>query len=521
MPEPVTINASLQTIPAILAWAADHWSEKAAIVDGGQVTSFNELQAQARTLAKAFIAHGLNHGDRFSIWAPNSTHWQIIALAGQLAGCVLVPLNTRYKQTEAKDILVRSKCQAVFHIESFLGTDYSAMLADLDEIEASRVVCLSQLNTWALAGDAVSDTTLEERIGQVAPESLADILFTSGTTGLPKGVMCSHSQNIRVFQTWAAGVTLCSEDHYLIVNPYFHSFGYKAGWLSALITGATIYPVAVFDVDPILALIEQHGITFLPGAPTVFQSLLSHPEQATYDLSTLRCAVTGAASIPVQLVKDMKHQLKFQEVYTAYGLTESTGVVSLCQSGDDFETIANTSGRPMQDVEVQITSAAGRALKTGQTGEIWVRGFNVMQGYLDDPEATQEAITADGWLKTGDIGFQNAQGYLRITDRVKDMYICGGFNCYPAEIENSLLSHPDISDVAVLGTADERLGEVGYAFIVARDGTAPAAADLIAWARLEMANFKVPRQISFVTVLPRNASGKVQKYLLKQQLEIS
>ncbi|MBT6246306.1 MAG: AMP-binding protein, partial [Gammaproteobacteria bacterium] len=177
------------------------------------------------------------------------------------------------------------------------------------------------------------------------------------------------------------------------------------------------------------------------------------------------------------------------------------------------------SGRPMQDVEVQITSPAGVALEAGQTGEIWVRGFNVMQGYLDDLEATQEAITPDGWLKTGDIGTQDEQGYLSITDRVKDMYICGGFNCYPAEIENSLLSHPDITDVAVLGAVDERLGEVGYAFIVARDGATPDEAEIIAWSRLQMANFKAPRYISFVTVLPRNASGKVQKYLLKQQME--
>lgn len=519
MPAKVDINPSLQTIPAILAWAAEQWPEKAAIVDYGQVTSFNELHQQARRLAKAFIGSGFGHGDRFSIWAPNSTLWQVIALGGQLAGGVLVPLNTRYKQTEVKDILIRSKSQAVFHIESFLGTNYSAMLAGLDNIETVSLVPISTLDDWAGAGETISDIELDQRIGQVTPTSLADILFTSGTTGLPKGVMCSHGQNIRVFQTWAAGVTLSSDDEYLIVNPYFHSFGYKAGWLSALIKGATVYPVASFDIDQVLALIEQHGITFLPGAPTIFQSLLSHPQKNTYDLSSLRCAVTGAASIPVQLVKDMKHLLEFQEVYTAYGLTESTGVVSLCQSGDDFETIANTSGRPMQDVEVQITSPAGLALEAGKTGEIWVRGFNVMQGYLDDRQATQEAITPDGWLKTGDIGVQDAQGYLSITDRVKDMYICGGFNCYPAEIENRLLSHPDIMDVAVLGAADERLGEVGYAFIVARDGTTPIAAEIIAWCRLQMANFKAPRYISFIAVLPRNASGKVQKYLLKQQME--
>ena len=520
MPTQVEPNPALLTIPAILESAAHRWPKKVAVVENNQVTTFKQLHQRARALAKAFIAHGLASGDRFAIWAPNSTLWQIIALAGQLAGCVLVPLNTRYRQAEVRDILERSESRAVFHIESFLGTDYKAMLSSLDGVQVSQVA-LSELDNWAQAGQAITDSELEKRISKVTESSLADILFTSGTTGLPKGVMCSHGQNIRVFQTWARGVTLSSDDEYLIVNPYFHSFGYKAGWLAALIQGATVYPVAVFDIDQVLALIQQHGITFLPGAPTIFQSLLGHPQQDTYDLSTLRCAVTGAASIPVQLVKDMKHLLEFQEVYTAYGLTESTGVVSLCQSGDDFETIANTSGRPMKDVQVQITDSAGLPLGPGLAGEIWVRGFNVMQGYLDDPAATRQAITPEGWLKTGDIGIQDEYGYLRITDRIKDMYICGGFNCYPAEIENSLLEHPDIADVAVLGAPDERLGEVGYAFIVAREGAKPDSAELIAWCRGQIANFKAPRHISFIETLPRNASGKVQKYLLKQQMEVS
>lgn len=498
----------ISTLPGALAAAAQRWADKPAIIDGDITVSFSELEERARECARSFIGNGMAAGDRFAIWAPNSIDWQVTALGGQLAGCVMVPLNTRYKANEAADILTRSSARVVFHADTFLDTDYSAMVSECD-IETRQVIG----TTWQ--SPTISDAALDARIDAVTGEDLADILYTSGTTGAPKGVMCTHSQNIRVFDTWSRGVTLGENDHYLIVNPYFHSFGYKAGWLAALIRGATVYPMPVFDLDAVLDLIASRGISFLPGAPTVFQSILNHEDRANYDLTSLRCAVTGAASVPVQLVKDMKTLLGFEEVYTAYGLTESTGVVSLCRPGDDFETIATTSGQPMDGIEVQTTGPDGQPTAAGEPGEVWVRGFNVMKGYLDDPAATAETITPEGWLKTGDIGVFTDDGYLRITDRIKDMYICGGFNCYPAEIENTLLGHPDIVDVAVIGVADERMGEVGHAFIVTGASAALDENTVIHWAREQLANFKVPRGVSFVAELPRNASGKVQKFLLK------
>lgn len=500
------------TLPAALAYAADTWSDKPAIVTDSEQITFAELNQRARRLACAFIGNGLEPGERFAIWAPNSINWQITAIAGQLAGCVLVPLNTRYKASEAHDILTRSGCRAVFHVGEFLQTDYRSML---DGCGVPHIIDIDHADAW-LAAQA-TQAELDECLVAITPDTLADVLYTSGTTGAPKGVMCSHGQNIRVFDTWSKGVTLNEQDQYLIVNPYFHSFGYKAGWLAALIRGATAYPAPVFDLDQVLNLIQNCQISFLPGAPTIFQSILNHPQRADYDLSSLRCAVTGAASVPVQLVKDMKNVLGFNEVYTAYGLTESTGVVSLCRSGDDFETIATTSGQPMDGIEVQTTGADGEPTPAGEAGEVWVRGFNVMQGYLDDAEATSETITEDGWLKTGDIGVFNERGYLRITDRIKDMYICGGFNCYPAEIENVLLGHPHVQDVSVIGAPDERMGEVGHAFIVTASETKPNPDEIISWSRKHLANFKVPRMITFIDELPRNASGKVQKFLLKSQ----
>lgn len=550
-----------RTIPEVLQSAAAAFPRRAAIVDGGLELTFSALKAWAERLSKAIVATGLKPGERFAIWAPNMAQWVVAALAGQQVGGVLVPINTRFKGAEAGDLVRRSGAKLAFAAGDFLGVRYAVLLARQHCPALERVVVLEDgaaprqaqtgafpaaaanppspslpsppagaahaalvkaadagkvcgLEAFTRSGDSVADGALAERIAAVAPEDLSDILYTSGTTGAPKGAMTTHGQNIATFEEWSAAVGLNAVDRYLIVNPFFHSFGYKAGWLAALLRGATIYLETTFDAGRLLGRIERERISLLPGPPTVFQSLLAHPSLAETDLSSLRCAVTGAASVPVQLVKDMKHRLGFAEVYTAYGLTESSGVVSLCRSGDDFETIANTCGRAMRGVEIRIADQEGQVQPPGERGEVWVRGFNVMQGYLDDKAATAAAITADGWLKTGDVGVLDERGYLKIVDRLKDMYICGGFNCYPAEIENQLMEHPEVADAAVVGAFDQRLGEVGHAFVVRTAASALSAEDLIAWARERIANYKVPRRVTWLTQLPRNASGKVQKFLL-------
>jgi acyl-CoA synthetase (AMP-forming)/AMP-acid ligase II len=342
-------------------------------------------------------------------------------------------------------------------------------------------------------------------------------MFTSGTTGRPKGVLCSHAQDLRVFEVWASTVGLRIGDRYLLVNPMSHSFGYKAGILACLLAGATMLPLPAFDVDAVVDLVARERATVLPGPPTLYQAMLHHPRRADADLSSLRLAVTGAAAVPTSLVERMRADLGFTTVVTAYGLTESTGMVTICRPDDDAETIATTSGRAIPGVEVRVVDDAGREVRRGEPGEIVCRGHNVMQGYFEDPEATAEAIDADGWLHTGDIGTMDERGYVRITDRKKDMFIVGGFNAYPAEIEDLLLSHPDIAQVAVVGVPDERLGEVGVAYVVPAPGTDPSPDDIMAWARATMANYKVPRRVVVVDALPLNASGKVLKYELRQR----
>ena len=334
--------------------------------------------------------------------------------------------------------------------------------------------------------------------------------------GQPKGVLSSHAQNVRVFRTWSEFVGLREGDRYLGVNPFFHSFGYKAGWLACLLQGATIYPLAVFDASRALDCIERERISVLPGPPTIYQSLLAHDSLARRDLSSLRLAVTGAASVPPALITRLRTELKFKSVLTAYGLTESTGVVTVCPHDADDATVATRCGVAIPGVEVRCADLSGRAVPTGEAGEVQVRGYNVMLGYFEDPAATAEAIDAEGWLHTGDVGVLDARGYLRITDRMKDVFIVGGFNCYPAEIERLLSEHAAVGQVAVIGIPDERLGEVGKAFVVLRPGQSASAEELLAWSRANMANYKVPRQFQIVTQLPVNAAGKVQKFSLRE-----
>jgi HIP---CoA ligase len=284
-----------------------------------------------------------------------------------------------------------------------------------------------------------------------------------------------------------------------------------------LLSGATMIPVPIFDVPTVLKIVNQEKITALPGPPTLYLSILNHPERNNFDLSSLRLAVTGSAAVPVEMIRRMRQELTFTVILTAYGLTESTGTITMCRADDDPFTISTTSGRAISDVEVRVVDQNNREVARGTAGEIICRGYNVMPGYFENPEATAQAIDKDGFLHTGDIGIMDTNGYLAITDRIKDMFIVGGFNAYPADIENTLLAHPSIAQVAVVGQPDDRLGEVGHAFVVLRTDQTVSEQELIEWSRQCMANYKVPRHFTFVDLLPLNASGKVLKYELRSR----
>ena len=494
------------SVSGLVRTAAERYGDLDAVVDGDVRLSFRELGAEVARAARAFAGAGVNRGDRVALWAPNMAEW-VVALGGILtAGGVVVPINTRFKGDEAAYVIAKSGAQLVLTVSGFLEADYIGMLKSAGvttDVVVLRGDAPADTRAWADFLDGRTDGDLPE----VGSDDLSDIMFTSGTMGQPKGVMCTHGQTLRAFADWSDVVGLRQGDRYLVVNPFFHSFGYKAGIVACLMRGATIVPHAVFDPAAVLARIPEERITMLPGPPALYQTILNSPELAKADTSSLRLAVTGAAVIPVELIHRMKNELGFETVVTGYGLTECTGIATMCRHDDDPETIATTSGRAIPDVEVVVAD----------DGEVLVRGYNVMQGYFDDPAQTAEVIDGDGWLHTGDIGVMDSRGYLKITDRKKDMFIVGGFNAYPAEIENVILGHDSIAAAAVVGVPDERLGEVGVAFVVARGGATVDTEELIAWCRERMANYKVPRRVEVVDALPLNASGKVLKYELRER----
>ena len=513
-----------RTLPALVSHTAKRFGTRAAITDGDINLNWLEVDALRRRAARAFIASGIKKGDRIAIWAPNIHEWILAAMGLQSIGAILVGLNTRYKGEEAADILRRSNARILFTVSGFLNTDYPALIKNESLPELERIVMLRGdapgMTSWAeflKAGDAVPDSEVDARAALVTPGDVMDLMYTSGTTGRPKGALLTHEQDIRAYESLLGLTGLRSDDSYLVIPPFFHSFGYKAGWLASTIYGARILPAMTFDPDYLMPLIEREKITVLTGPPTVFLSLLAHPRRKDYDLSSLRLSMTGAASVPVELIRRMYSELKFEVVSIGYGLTESTAICSVSRQSDDPVKVATTVGQPLPGLDVRCADAGGNAMPQGQPGEVLIRGYSVMQGYFNDPEATAKAIDKDGWLHTGDVGLFDEDGYLKITDRIKDMYIAGGFNCYPAEIENLLMHHPAIAQVAVVGVPDERLGEVGKAFIMKKTGAQLSAAEVIDWAKEHMANFKVPRFVEFVDAFPLNASGKVLKTELRKR----
>ncbi|RPA56993.1 fatty acid--CoA ligase [Gordonia oryzae] len=509
---------SVSTTPSALRRAAREWPDRLALADAQWSSpveySWSQLHDRVVDTAAALIASGVEHGDRVAVWSPNSHHWPVAALGIHYAGAVLVPLNTRYTAGEAVDVIGRAGVRAVVVSGDFLGADHAAELMTTHRDAMPDLVVRISLSDnqktpdgaldWTDFLDRATDETRAQaraRADDVAPDDLSDILFTSGTTGTSKGVLAEHQQTVAGSHSWGANGRLSPDDRYLMVNPYFHTFGYKAGILACVLFGSAMFPQAVYSPAEAIKQVAAQRITVFPGAPTIFQTILDEPARESLDLSSLRLVVTGAAIVPVVLVERIQRDLGVDTVITAYGLTEASGFVSTCTPDDDDNTVATTCGRAFKGMEISIS----------ERGEVLARGKMVMRGYLDNPQATAEAIDADGWLHTGDIGTIDGRGNLRITDRLKDMYICGGFNVYPAEVEQTLARLDGVTECAVIGVPDDRLGEVGRAYLTVRDGAGLDEDRVIAYAREHLANFKVPRSVVVLDAFPRNAAGKILK----------
>lgn len=370
------------SIPGLARSAAQRFGDAIAVIDGDARLTFNDLAEAAADAGRAFVAAGVEPGDRVAIWSPNVWEWIVALLGLQSAGAVVVPINTRYKGAEAAFILQASRARLLVTVNGFLGNDYVAMLEghELPHLEGTVVLrgdAPAGTVAWSdfvAAGSVIDVSAVDDRVAALGADDPSDILFTSGTTGSPKGVVATHGQTLRGFADWAAIVGLRQDDRYLVVNPFFHAFGYKAGIVACLTVGATLVPQAVFDIPMAMANVAAHGITALPGPPAIYQTFLNHPDVDRDAMQSLRLAVTGAAPVPVELIKRMEDELGFETVVTAYGLTECCGIVTVCRPDDPPELISGSSGRAIPGVEVRIVDDDGAEVARGEPGEIVVRG---------------------------------------------------------------------------------------------------------------------------------------------------
>jgi len=516
------------SIPNMIRVSARRFGDAIALVDDGVELTYRQLEAAMLDSTRAIIALGVKPGDRVALCGPNTAAWILAAVGILGAGAALVPVNTRFKGSEIGHLLTKSGASAFITVAEFMGNDYVEMVRTavpdapalervviLDDVEVPGTITFAEALRRGLG--AVTLEAAEASVAAVRSEQLSDVMFTSGTTGAPKGVMLTHAQSMRAYSDMGNTLGVDENDCILIIPPFFHTFGYKAGWMMGFMFGLRVVPQRTFLPEEIMQKVEDNRVSCVFGPPTIFVDIMAHPAMHEHDLSSLRVGVVSAASIPVALIGQIKDVLGFELMITGYGLTEASALVTLGSRDDDLEHIAGTAGRAVPGVKLKTVDDEGNDTSPGEAGELLIQGYNVMSGYWDEPEETAKTITADGWLRTGDIAVIDDEGYVTITDRKKDMFIVGGFNAYPAEIENILSRFDKILHVAVIGIADPRMGEVGAAFVVPKPGVELTEDEVIEYGRANLANFKVPRVVYLVDELPRNASMKVLKQELRKQ----
>lgn len=490
------------TIPALLAQAACRWPDRPALLEGDRTWCWTELHDDVRRAASGLRCRGLTRGEVVGIWAPNSARWVVAALAVLEAGGVLAPLSSRLRGYEVLEMLAEVGSRRLLLQPDFLGRDYVAMLTEAagsTGVVLPEVVALTEATDPAptLMADHTDDTD-----APAEPDDPADILFTSGTTGRSRGVTMTQAQVTALAASWVERAGLTADDRYLVLSPLSHTFGYKTGLVACLVAGATIIPAAVAEPAAVADLLRRTRATVLPGVPAALRALVTSTRlPPTADLDVRLVVTGGAPSTPAE-IRELATALGAERMISAYGLTEA-GPVTMTERATALDRVATTVGTPLPEVEVRI--------RGGGTGEILVRSPFTGTG----PSVAVE----DGWLATGDVGRLDADGDLTIVDRLKDVLQTGGFSVFPAEVERVLGELPGVAEAAVVGIADERLGEVGVAFLVAAPGADLDPAAVLAHCRDRLAGFKVPRRVQLVAALPRNATGKVLKADLREQVD--
>lgn len=539
-----------QTIGAFFADMVTRQPDREALVSRhqGRRYTYAQLQAEAHRLASALLGMGLTPGDRVGIWSHNNAEWVLMQLATAQVGLVLVNINPAYRTAEVEYALNKVGCKLLVSMARFKTSDYLGMLRELapewqgqqpGHLHAAK---LPQLKTvvWIddEAGQGADEPGLlrfteliargnaaDPRLAQVAAGLQAtdpiNIQFTSGTTGFPKGATLTHRNILNNGFFIGECMKLTPADRLCIPVPLYHCFGMVLGNLACFTHGATIvYPNDGFDPLTVLQTVQDERCTGLHGVPTMFIAELDHPRFAEFNLSTLRTGIMAGSPCPTEVMKRVVEQMNLREITIAYGMTETSPVS--CQSSTDtpLDKRVSTVGQVQPHLEVKIVDPdTGAVVPIGQRGEFCTKGYSVMHGYWGDEAKTREAIDEGGWMHTGDLATMDAEGYVNIVGRIKDMVIRGGENIYPREIEEFLYRHPQVQDVQVVGVPDQKYGEELCAWIIAKPGTQPTEDDIRAFCKGQIAHYKVPRYIRFVTSFPMTVTGKIQKFKIRDEMK--
>jgi fatty-acyl-CoA synthase len=514
-----TIGANLERI------VAEHGDREALVeVASGRRWTYASFDADVDALARGLIAAGIAKGDRVGIWAPNCAEWTLVQYATAKAGAIIVNVNPAYRTHEMAYALNQSGLRLLISAESFKTSDYRAMVEQVrpDTLALERVVYIGT-DDWTdlvAGGTDLPEGALAERMSTLEPGDPINIQYTSGTTGYPKGATLSHRNILNNGFFVTDTINFTHEDRLAIPVPFYHCFGMVMGNLGCTTHGAAmVIPGPGFDPAATLRAVQDERCTGVYGVPTMFIAMQNHPDFATYDLSTLRTGIMAGSICPVEVMKRCVNDMHMAEASIAYGMTETSPVSCQTLSDDDLERRTETIGKVHPHVEIKIVDpGTGETVERGEPGELCTRGYSVMIGYWDDQEKTDEAIDADGWMHTGDLGVMREDGYCNIVGRIKDMVIRGGENIYPREIEEFLYSHPDIEDVQVVGVPDERYGEELCAWVRMKAGATPLdAAAVRAFADGKLAHYKIPRYVMVVDEFPMTVTGKIRKVQMREE----
>ena len=539
-----TTQIIYETIGGFFDRVAEKYPDNKALIlrHQGVEWTYAELQHRVDQLASGLLALGIAPGDRVGIWGPNSAEWVLTQLATAKIGAIMVCINPAYRLYELEYALNKVECEALITDESFKTSDYLGMLNTLaPELEYCAPGALAstklpklkhviRMGTSSSAGmhnfDQICELATDaDRAAllrlqtQLKPDDAINIQFTSGTTGNPKGATLSHCNILNNGYLTGEAMRLTPADKLFIPVPLYHCFGMVLAVLACVSHGATmVFPGEAFDPQQTLQTVQDERCTALHGVPTMFITELDHPNFSSFDLSSLRTGIMAGAPCPIEVMKRVISDMHMRDILIAYGQTELSPINNITLPDDSLERRTETVGRAMPWVEVKVIDEAGHVVPVGEKGEICTRGYSVMQGYWNDPEKTAETIDAAGWLHSGDIATMDAFGYVRIVGRIKDMIIRGGENVYPREVEEFLYQHPAISEVQVFGIPDKKMGEEVCAWVQVNEGATLSADDIKAFCKDQITHFKIPRHIRFVSEYPMTVTGKIQKFVMRDEM---